>query len=207
MIGSCAAVRRMGLESLSMSPPPTDLTAAFAALPADPGQREGVLDQVYGELLKIARAELGRHRRNATLDTRALVHEAYFKLFGNDARVYANRKHFYATAAQAMRQVVIDYARAKVADRRGAGAEHVSLDALEGQPLPVDSQAEQLVQMDAALSKLAQLDPRLVRVVEMRFFSGLEVLEIAELLGVSEATIKRDSRAARAFLEKELAAG
>jgi RNA polymerase sigma factor (TIGR02999 family) len=164
-------------------------------------------DQVYGELLKIARAELARHRRGATLDTRALVHEAYLKLFGDVARVYANRKHFYATAAQAMRQVVIDYARSRLAERRGAGAEHIALEALEGQPLPVDAQAEQLVQMDAALSRLAQLDPRLVQVVELRFFSGLEVVEIAELLGVSEATIKRDTRAARAFLQKELAAG
>jgi RNA polymerase sigma factor (TIGR02999 family) len=190
-----------------MSQPPSELTAAFAALGDDASRRDGVLDQVYGELLKIARAELSRHRRGNTLDTRALVHEAYFKLFGNDSRVYANRKHFYATAAQAMRQVVIDYARSRLAERRGAGAEHVALDSLEGQPLPVEAQAEQLVQMDAALSKLAELDPRLVRVVELRFFSGLEVVEIAELLGVSEATVKRDTRAARAFLEKELAGG
>lgn len=183
----------------------SELTTAFGTLAADGQPDARVLEQVYAELLKIARAELARHRRGNTLDTRGLVHEAYFKLFGQDGRAYANRKHFYATAAQAMRQVVIDYARARLAARRGAGAEHVALDALEGQPLPVDSQAEQLVQMDAALGKLAELDPRLVQVVELRFFSGLEVTEIAELLGVSEATIKRDTRAARAFLEKELA--
>jgi RNA polymerase sigma factor (TIGR02999 family) len=184
---------------------PAELTAAFAALGGAGEPDAAALDQIYSELLKIARAELGRHRRGNTLDTRGLVHEAYFKLFGGAARDFANRKHFYATAAQAMRQVVIDYARARLAERRGGGAEHIALEALEGQPLPVDAQAEQLVQVDAALSKLAALDPRLVQVVELRFFSGLEVEEIAELLGVSSATIKRDTRAARAFLANELA--
>ena len=190
-----------------MSTASHELTAAFVALGSGAAPSPEVLGQVYEELLRIARAELARHRRGNTLDTRGLVHEAYFKLFGGDARVYANRKHFYATAAQAMRQVVIDYARARLAERRGGGAEHVSLDVLEGQPLPLDSQAEELVQLDAALGRLGALDPRLVQVIELRFFSGLEVTEIAELLGVSEATIKRDTRAARAFLEKELAAG
>lgn len=190
-----------------MNAPSSELTAAVAALAGDSTPSEAALRQLYDELLKIARAELSRHRRGNTLDTRGLVHEAYFKLFGDGERVYANRKHFYATAARAMRQVVIDYARARLADRRGGGAEHVALEALEGQPLPVDAQAEQLVQVDAVLGRLAALDPRLVQVVELRFFSGLEVTEIAELLGVSTATVKRDTRAARAFLEKELAAG
>lgn len=192
-------------EIVSAPAPPAELTAAFAALAGEGAPSAAALDQIYAELLKIARAELGRHRRGNTLDTRSLVHEAYFKLFGGAGRDFANRKHFYATAAQAMRQVVIDYARARLAERRGGGAEHVALDALEGQPLPVDAQAEQLVQVDAALSKLAALDARLVQVVELRFFSGLEVEEIAELLGVSTATIKRDTRAARAFLARELA--
>lgn len=190
-----------------MDGPTRELTAALAGLGPDGAPRPELLAQVYDELLRIARAELARHRRGNTLDTRGLVHEAYFKLFGGDPRSYANRKHFYATAAQAMRQVVVDYARARLAERRGGGAEHVPLEALEGQPLPLDSQAEELVRIDAALARLAQLDARLVQVVELRFFSGLEVTEIAELLGVSEATIKRDTRAARAFLERELAAG
>jgi RNA polymerase sigma factor (TIGR02999 family) len=186
---------------------PDDLTAALRASAEDASQHGPVLDQVYDELLKIARAELRRHVRGATLDTRSLVHEAYLKLFDAPARSYASRRHFYATAAQAMRQVAIDHARARLAQRRGGGAVHTSLDALEGQPLPVDAQAEQLLQIDAALGKLAGLDARLVQVIELRFFSGLEVLEIAELLGVSEATVKRDTRAAKAFLEKELALG
>ncbi|MEO7430776.1 MAG: ECF-type sigma factor [Dokdonella sp.] len=183
-----------------------ELTRAIAAGAADADARERALNFVYDDLLRIARAELARHRRGETLNTRVLVNEAYLKLFEGRASVFENRAHFFATAARAMRQVVIDYARARLADRRGGGAEHVPLDALEGVPLPIDEQASQLVGMDEALKKLALLDPRLVKVVEMRFFAGLEVSQIAELLGVSEPTIKRDTRAAKAFLHKELQA-
>lgn len=170
----------------------------------DPLGRERFLGLVYNELLRIARSELGRHRRGNTLDTRALVSEAYLKLFNNAPLAYENRGHFYAAAARAMRQVVIDYARARLAERRGGGREKVSLDALEGIPLQIDVQAEQLLAMDEALSKLATLDERLVKVVELRFFAGLGVPEIAELLGVSEPTVKRDTRAAKAFMHQHL---
>lgn len=185
---------------------PQDLTGAIAAGAHDMQARERVVALVYDDLLRIARAELNRHRRGETLNTRALVNEAYLKLFERTGLAYDNRKHFFATAAKAMRQVTIDYARMRLAERRGAGAEHVPLDALEDAPLPVDEQAEQLVGMDRALEKLAALDERLVQVVELRFFAGLEVKDIAEMLGVSEPTIKRDTRAAKAFLQKELGA-
>ncbi|MDC8014341.1 ECF-type sigma factor [Tahibacter soli] len=184
-----------------------EITEKMAGMNADPGQRQAVMGLVYDDLLRIARAELARHRRGETLNTRALVNECYLKLFDRDGADFENRKHFFATAARAMRQVVIDYARSRLADRRGAGAEHLALDQLEGVPLPVDEQAEQLVGMDKALEKLAGLDERLVTVVELRFFAGLEVKDIAELLGVSEPTIKRDTRAAKAFLQKELGGG
>jgi RNA polymerase sigma factor (TIGR02999 family) len=190
-----------------MSGPSPDLTAALAALARDPAQRDAVLSAVYEELLRIARAELAGRRRGATLDTRSLVNEAYLKLFGGDVRNYVDRKHFYATAAQAMRHVAIDHARAHLRECRGAGAVHVSLDVLEGQPLAVASQAEELLAIDGALTRLAELDPRLAQVLELRFFSGMEVVEIAELLGISEATVKRDTRTAKAFLEKELVGG
>lgn len=186
-----------------------EILDALSASPVDPARRQHALGIVYNELVKIARAELSRHRRGATLDTRGLVNEAYLKLFSGVPRTYENRKHFYATAAVAMRQVVIDYARQRMAERRGGGrGSHTGLDGLEGgEPLAIDDEAERLVQIDMALTRLAALDERLVQVVEMRFFGGLEVTEIAELLGVSEATIKRDTRAARAFLEKELEPG
>ena len=181
-----------------------DLTRALTA-DSDPVRQARALEVVYADLQRIARAELNRHRRGATLNTGALVHEAYMKLFAGSAASYENRKHFFATAARAMRQVVIDHARARLADRRGAGAEHVPVDALAGGPLAVDEQAEQLIDIDRAIERLAVLDERLAQVVELRFFGGLEVSEIAELLGVSEPTVKRDTRAARAFLQKELA--
>ena len=172
----------------------------------DPPEPQKIaMHAVYDDLLVIARAELARHRRGQTLNTRALVNEAYLKLFSANAAVdFESRKHFFATAAQAMRQVVIDYARARMTDRRGAGAEHIALDDLNGLALPVDAQADQLVAIDAAMQKLSLLDQRLVSVVELRFFAGLEVAAIAELLGVSEPTVKRDTRAAKAFLQREL---
>lgn len=179
-----------------------DLTRALNS--ADRADHHRLLANIHDDLRRIARAELSRHRRGETLNTQALVHEAYLKLFGGVPAAYENRKHFFATAARAMRQVVIDHARARLADSRGAGAEHVPLEALEGQPLPVDANAEQLVAIDAALARLEAMDPRLVEVVELRFFAGLDVVEVAELLGVSEPTIKRDTRTARAFLSREL---
>lgn len=179
--------------------PPAELSALATGLLA-----EGDDPALYQDLMRIARAELSRHRRGQTLDTRGLVHEAYFKLAAAGSGRYANRTHFFATAARAMRQVVIDYARSRLADCRGGGAEHVALDVLDAQPIAIDAQAERLVQVDDALRRLAALDPRLVQVIELRFFSGLEVEEIADLLGISTATVKRDTRAAKAFLESEL---
>lgn len=185
----------------------TDLTQALTGLAADPSAQDRLLARVYGELQRIARSELGRHRRGETLNTGALVHEAYLKLFDRTVISFENRKHFFATAAKAMRQVVIDHARARLADRRGAGAQHTSVDALAAGPLAVEADPEQLLDIDRALTRLATLDERLAQVVELRFFCGLEVAEIAELLGVSEPTVKRDTRAARAFLQRELALG
>lgn len=161
----------------------------------------------YAELVRIARAELARHRRQSTIDTRALVHEAWLRLQGADPAAYANRRHFYATAAKAMRHVVIDYARSRQAQRRNAGSEPLTLERMIEQPMALDAQIEHIVQMDSALERLGELDPRLVQIIELRFFSGLEVSEVAELLGVSEPTIKRGTRTAKAFLEKEMASG
>jgi RNA polymerase sigma factor (TIGR02999 family) len=192
---------------MSVSVVPKDdaaLTEQFAAAADDPAARSVLLDRVYADLLKIAHAELARHQRGETLNTRALVNEAYIKLFAGAAADYSSRQHFFATAARAMRQVIVDYARARLAERRGCGAEHVSLDHLDAQALPIDSQAERLVAIDAALSRLAELDPRLARVIELRFFAGMEVQELADLLEMSVPTVVRDTRTAKAFLQKEL---
>lgn len=183
-----------------------DITIALAQA-GEPEGRGRFLSIVYGELLRIARNELGRHRRGVTLDTRALVNEAYLKLFNNAPLDYENRAHFYSAAARAMRQVVIDYARARLTERRGGRFEKISLDALETKPIEVEVQAEQLLAIDEALQKLAELDERLVKIVELRFFAGLGVPEIAGILGVSEPTIKRDTRAAKAFMHQQLMLG
>src|SRR5687768_17043057 len=125
-----------------------DLTQALGGLAGDPERQDALLPRVYGDLQRIARAELARHRRGETLNTGALVNEAYLKLFNRTTVSFENRKHFFATAAKAMRQVVIDYARARLADRRGGGAQHTSVDALAGGPLAVDRDAEQLIDID-----------------------------------------------------------
>ena len=186
-----------------MSDVPSSITQALADVNNADG-RDRFLPLVYDELIRIARAELNRHRRGQTLDTRALVNEAYLKLFNHEKLDFENRCHFYAAAARAMRQVVIDYARARLTERRGGGFERVPLESLEGQPLTIDAQAEQLLAIDKALDHLSRMDERLVQIVELRFFAGLGVPEIAELLGVSEPTVKRDTRVAKAFMHQTL---
>lgn len=157
---------------------------------------------VYDELKRIARRQLGGGPNLATLNTTALVHEAYLKL-GGDARWTAhNRMHFFALAARAMRMIIIDHARERSRVKRGGRNKPISLEDLE---IPVDRPADELLAVDRALTRLEALDPDLARLVEWKFFCGLSVDEIAELLAVSERTVKRYWRAARAFLYQELA--
>lgn len=156
---------------------------------------------VYDELHRIARAQRRRVRPGETLGTTAVVHEAYLKLVRSAVASYADRAHFFAVAAKAMRQILLNRARDQVAQKRGGGAEVVTLgdhDAI------APRRAEDLIALDAALERLAALDERLARVVELRFFAGLGVVEAAEVLGVGEATVKRDWSTARAFLHREL---
>lgn len=158
---------------------------------------------LVADLRRIAQRELARHVRGETLETRALVNEAFLKLQAHEA-AYSTRAHLLATAAQAMRQIIIDHARARQADRRGGGAQAVSLAVLETGRYGVDD-AEQWLSIDQAMRRLGERDPRLEKVAELRYFAGLEVEEVAEVLGLSAPTIKRDSRIARAFLAAELA--
>lgn len=159
--------------------------------------------ELHAELLRIAHRELSKHR-SGTLETRALVNEAWLKLYASTAPQFANGQHLLCVAAQAMRQILIDHARARLADRRGGGAAKVSLQALEGGRFAVEDSAFEIVRIHEALERLAQLDERLVRVAELRLFAGLEISEVAQALGVSEPTVKRDARAVLAFLQAEL---
>lgn len=183
-----------------------EITRLLVALrEGDQNAVDGLLPLLYGELHAMAHRQLSHNRFNQTLNTTALVHEAYLKLVDAEGARFEDRNHFFAVSARAMRQIVIDYARRRHAQKRGGGAAHTLLDDdLDGSALQVDAQAETLLALDEALSRLAEVDPRLVQVVEMRFFGGLSVEEVARALGVSEVTVKRDTRAARAFLRREM---
>ncbi|AVP99059.1 RNA polymerase subunit sigma [Ahniella affigens] len=185
-------------------PDSSGITQQVARAGESPTARGELMQRVHADLMRIARAELARHRRGNTLNTRALVNEAYLKLFAGQGADFESGHHFFATAAKAMRQVVIDYARMRLAECRGGGVTPLGLDELEAQLVSVDAQAERLVAIDAALSKLAELDERLALVMEMRFFAGMEVEDVAQALGVSVPTIIRDTRTAKAFLQQQL---
>lgn len=161
----------------------------------------GALDQlfplVYAELRASARRQLAAGRPGDTLQTTALVHEAYLKLAGAGRPEWNDRRHFFAVAGRAMRQIIVDYARAQAAQKRGGDAPRVSLDE---QQVAVEERAHELVALDEALTELESLSERPARVVELRFFGGLSVEETAEVLQLSERTVKREWRKARAFL-------
>jgi RNA polymerase sigma-70 factor, ECF subfamily len=152
---------------------------------------------IYDELRAIARRQLGSERRDHTLQTTALVHEAYLKLAG-DANVTGHgRAYFFAAAAQAMRQVLVDRARRRKAAKRGGSAELVTLGDNDAS---VEAYAVELLELDDALRRLAVRSPRQVRVVEYRFFAGMSVEETAEALDVSPRTVESDWAMARAWL-------
>jgi len=180
----------------------TSLLEAFERAGSDSWER--LVPIVYEELRAIARRQLARERTVGSLQTTALVHEAYLRLV-DDARVTAKGKaYFFAAASRAMRQVLVDQARRRGAQKRGGDQAVVSLsDALAGAD-PLGDFAADLVELDAALEELAMLNPRHARVVECRFFAGMSVEETAQALEVSERTVKYDWTLARAWLYRRL---
>ena len=177
--------------------PTTRLIAA--ARDGDRDSLDALLPRVYDELRQIARARL-RRRSGETLNTTAVVHEAYEKLAHHDG-TYADRIHFFRVAARAIRQVLIDAARARKADKRGGGTPDVSLDDVA---LASPARADEALALDEALDRLALLDERQAQIVDLRYFVGLTVPETAEVLDLSPATVKRDWSAARAWLVREM---
>jgi RNA polymerase sigma factor (TIGR02999 family) len=159
---------------------------------------------VYPDLRRIARAHLRRLPAGQTLETNGLVHEAWMKLVDHSRVDWQDRVHFLAVAARAMRQVVIDYARRRRAEKRGGGARVIELDESS---LPVADQAEWLLTLDQALDRLAAHNPRFAQVVECRYFAGLSEEETAEAMGTSLRSAQRDWYRARAWLKEELRAG
>lgn len=156
---------------------------------------------VYSELRRIAQHYLNNERSDHTLQSTALVHEAYVRLTGQDLPQWQNRAHFFAVAAQLMRQILVDYARSHRASKRGGDVYKLTLDEAEEQP---QNRAVDVVALDDALKSLAQMDLQQSRVVELKFFGGLSVDDTAEVLGVSASTVKRDWISARAWLFREL---
>lgn len=166
---------------------------------------DALLPIVYKELRRVAHYHLRRERLDHTLQSSALVNEAYLRLVTMNVPQWEGRSHFFAIAAQLMRQILVDYGRRHRAGKRGGGVEAVSLDdsiISLGQDKHVD-----VVALDDALKTLAKMDPRKSQVVELRFFGGLNFEEIAEVLKISQATAQRDWRTARAWLHRELRRG
>lgn len=159
---------------------------------------------VYDELRYLASRYLKHERSDHTLQTTALVHEAYIRLIDQHQVTWQNRAHFFGVAAQMMRRILVDHARGQHADKRGGGAQKLSLDEAIGlaQEREVD-----LIALDEALTTLATLDPQQSLIVEMRFFGGLSVEEVAEALSISRSTVKRDWSMAKAWLLLQITKG
>lgn len=158
---------------------------------------------VYEDLRAIARRQLAMRAGGGTLSTTGLVHEAYLKLANQSAISWNERGHFLALSALAMRHVLVDRAKARMTQKRGAGRRQVTLDDAR---IPAEAQAEVLLDLNAAIERLAQVEPRLAEVVECRFFGGFEEQEIADALGVTRRTVQRDWAKARMLLRRALEA-
>jgi RNA polymerase sigma-70 factor (ECF subfamily) len=156
---------------------------------------------VYDEFRTLAAGYLGRERKGHTLQPTALVNEAYLKLVNQDGVDWKGRTHFFAVGAQAMRRILVDYARQHQAAKRGGGQQRITLD--EG--LLVDSPHEEdLLALEDAMTKLAELDPKQAKMVELRFFGGLTVAEVAEVMEMSKRSVEREWTMVRAWLRREL---
>jgi RNA polymerase sigma factor (TIGR02999 family) len=183
----------------------TDLTTVSGLLAAHRRGEEGALDRlvplVYDELHRIAQRHLRGERPDHTLQPTALLHEAYLRLAAAEAP-WQDRAHFFAVAAKIMRRILVDHARNRGRDRRGAGAERVSLEGLE---LASPERPSDLIALDEALEELAKHDVRKARVVELHYFTGLNQAETAEAMGISTATVERELRFAKAWLNARVA--
>jgi RNA polymerase sigma factor (TIGR02999 family) len=184
---------------------PTDVATLLGGL--DVGNDKAVAELVvllYSELRRLASGYLRRERSDHTLQTTALVHEAYLRLADQREVHWKNREQFLGVAAQLMRRILVDYSRGHGAKKRGKGFERVFLEEAEGIS---KNKAADVIALDEALTRLAGFDPQQARLVELRFFGGLSIEESAGVLGVSRTTLKRDWNLAKAWLARELRKG
>lgn len=179
----------------------TQLLARWSA--GDRAALDLLTSVVYAELRKIAGGYLSRERRDHTLQPTALVHEAWMRLVKQHESSFDSRKQFFALAAQVMRQILVDHARATQAAKRGGGDRKVAMEEAEN---AVTGGVEEFLALDHALNQLAAVSPRKARIIEMRYFAGLNGEEIADVLGVSPATVCREQKTAEAWLSQTIAA-
>jgi RNA polymerase sigma-70 factor (ECF subfamily) len=184
-----------------MTNPGGDVTQLLKAMTGgDPAAAEQLLPLVYAELHRLASSYMRRERQDHTLQPTALINEAYLRLAGDNVD-WQNREHFIGVAAHVMRRVLVDYARAHKAEMRGGGLKRVEFD--EGVAISVD-RSDELLSLDEALDRLMQLNPRQAQVVELRYFGGLSVEQIASILAIAPRSVKRDWALARIWLFKQL---
>jgi RNA polymerase sigma-70 factor (ECF subfamily) len=181
-----------------MSDARTDITLLLhTAASGGRDELNALMAAIYDDMRRLAAAHMGAERPDHTLQPTALVHEAYVRLIDQRNTDWRNRLHFFAVASRIIRRILIDHARARDADKRGGDRTRVSLDDhdIAGPARDVD-----LLTLDSALQELAEIDPRQARIVELRYFSGCTVEEVAEVLGVGKRTVDREWRAAKAWL-------
>ena len=168
----------------------------------DGAPSEDVFELLYDELRRTAHSYLRRERPGHTLQTTALINETFIKLREQRNCVWESREHFFAICATLMRRILVDYAKTRYRSKRGGGAEHLPI---EGLAIAIEQKGGlDLLGLDEALQRLAKFDPQQEKIVELRYFSGLSIEETAAVLGISDRTVKRDWRAAKAWLHHEL---
>ena len=186
-------------EQAGGSKGPGEITVLLAKIREGSSEAESALiPLVYDELRRLARRHLRRERPNHTLQTTALVHEAYLRLIACEQAGLADRTHFFALSATLMRRILVDHARTRRAEKRGGDIRNVALE--QGLQIGSEENWDHILAVHEALTRLAEIDPRQAKVVELRFFAGMEHDEIAQALGVSDRTVKRDWRFAQAWL-------
>lgn len=196
-----------GTVTVKDRPEPSDLTEALAELNRGGADaRADVLRLVYQELKRLAQARMRGERPDHTLQPTALVHEAFIQLISDQDARWENRAHFFGAAAEAMRRILVDYARSHQALKRGGGKRRVALEqvALEEVVNLAEDRCTDVIVIDEALSKLSATDAQKARVVELRFFGGLSVEETAAVMDISPRTVKRDWSFAKAWLFREI---
>jgi RNA polymerase sigma-70 factor (ECF subfamily) len=184
-------------------PAPHQITLLLEQVKAgDTAARAELAAIVYPQLKRLAADRMRGERPHHTLQPTALVHEAFLRLMGTERMTLRDRNHFFAIASDLMREILVDYARRRHAAKRGGGAEVLELEAWQAQ---IEDRPDLVIDIDRLLTRLSAVDARQAEVVKMRYFSGLTEAEIAETLGISERTVKRDWNMARAWMRKELA--